>query len=104
MRRNNPIAWTAFAVLAAVVVAPQVRTEDESAAGGEGGGGGGDDEAAPEQRLPRTRVVRTKYGQVQGRVVRLDSEMAREVGVKRLRDVEIYQGIRYATPPVGNHR
>ena len=100
MRRNNPIAWTAFAVLAAVVVAPQVRAEDESAAGG----GGGDDEAAPEQRLPRTRVVRTKYGQVQGRVVRLDSEMAREVGVKRLRDVEIYQGIRYATPPVGNHR
>ena len=101
MRRNNPIAWTAFAVLAAVVIAPQVRTEDESAAGGDGGG---NDEAAPEQRLPRTRVVRTKYGQVQGRVVRLDSEMAREVGVKRLRDVEIFQGIRYATPPVGNHR
>ena len=81
----------------AVFNAPPVKTEDEGievAAGAEG----------PEERrpLPRTRVVRTKYGQVQGRVVGLDSAMLKEVGV-RLRDVEIYQGIRYATPPVGNH-
>ena len=96
--------WTAAAARAlaifAVIIAPQVKTDEgtEGAAAGEGGGAEG-----PE-RLPRTRVVRTKYGQVQGRVVSLDSGMLKDVGRVRLQDVEIYQGIRYATPPVGNHR
>ena len=54
-------------------------------------------------RLPRTRVVRTKYGQVQGRIHRVDSRVLTEIGVS-LPDVEIYQGIRYATPPVGTNR
>ena len=95
--------WTAAAralTIFTVVIAPQVKTDEvtEGAAAGEGGGAEG-----PE-RLPRTRVVRTKYGQVQGRVVSLDSGMLKDVGRVRLQDVEIYQGIRYATPPVGNHR
>ena len=85
----------------AVVLAPPVETDDEGIeVAAEAEGKGPEEERRP---LPRTRVVRTKYGQVQGRVAGLDSAMLKEVGV-RLRDVEIYQGIRYATPPVGNHR
>ena len=100
-RRRSSATWTAAAALAifAVVLAPPVETDDEGievAAEAEGP----EEERRP---LPRTRVVRTKYGQVQGRVAGLDSAMLKAVGV-RLRDVEIYQGIRYATPPVGNHR
>lgn len=96
--RRNPM-WTAALAIFAVVMAPQVMTEE----GIEDAAGEGGDSEGPEQRLPRTRVVRTKYGQVQGRVVSLGSAMLKEVGL-RLPDVEIYQGIRYATPPVGNHR
>ena len=46
-------------------------------------------------RLPRTGVVSTKYGQVQGRVHRVSPALP---------DVEIFQGIRYATPPIGSNR
>ena len=53
--------------------------------------------------LQRTRVVQTKYGDVQGRVYSLESDMTKEMGL-RLADVEVFQGIRYATPPVGNNR
>ncbi len=62
-----------------------------------------DSSAPPTDRLPRTRVVRTKYGQVQGRMHSLKSAMLKEMGLK-LADVEVFQGIRYATPPVGNNR
>ena len=72
----------------------------------EGGGseeevdsGVGGDAGGPQ----RTRVVETKYGLVQGRLHRV--EMAAEAqGDKRTEEVEIYQGIRYATPPVGTNR
>ncbi len=71
----------------------------------EGGGSeedvdsGGGDTGGPQ----RTRVVETKYGLVQGRLHRV--EMAAEAqGDKRTEEVEIYQGIRYATPPVGTNR
>ena len=51
-----------------------------------------------QEQLRRTRVIRTKYGQVQGRVHKIRSDFV------NLPDVEIYQGIRYATPPVGSNR
>lgn len=52
-----------------------------------------------EDEAPRTRVIKTKYGQVQGRVFQLQTE----VGVA-LPPVEVFQGIPYATPPVGSNR
>ncbi len=60
----------------------------------------------PKLTTKRTRVVRTKYGQVQGRIHKVKVNMlARELlGSKQLRDVEVYLGIRYATPPVGPNR
>ena len=72
----------------------EAKTSDNSENSGEQQG---------DVRLPRTRVVRTKYGQVQGRIHRVDSRVLTEIGVS-LPDVEIYQGIRYATPPVGTNR
>jgi hypothetical protein len=68
---------------------------EEAASGASGGETTG--------RLMRTRVVRTKYGLVQGRVHKLDSDMLRQLNLK-LPDVEVFQGIRYATPPVANNR
>ena len=75
----------------------------------------GNDGASKEEdkRLPRTRVVRTKYGLVQGRVHHLGPDLFRggedylagEEEVVRGSDrVEVFQGIRYATPPVGTNR
>ena len=70
--------------------------------------------------LMRTRVVQTKYGQVQGRVHRLnhpnrhhnvyDANGGKNQRGDELPDlslqspIEIYQGIPYATPPVKNNR
>ncbi len=58
----------------------------------------GDDEEE-EVRLPRTRIVQTKYGKVQGRVVRVPVKTNRQ-----LTDVQLFYGIPYATPPVGSNR
>lgn len=55
------------------------------------------------ERLPRTRVVRTKYGHVQGRVYKIKSKMTSKLGI-HLAAVDVFQGIRYATPPVGHNR
>eukprot|EP00095_Tigriopus_kingsejongensis_P011812 snap_masked-scaffold71_size417697-processed-gene-3.0 protein:Tk11812 transcript:snap_masked-scaffold71_size417697-processed-gene-3.0-mRNA-1 annotation:"neuroligin- y-linked" len=55
------------------------------------------------QRLPRTLVIQTKYGQVQGRIHNFESPVLTELGL-RLKPVEVYQGIRYATPPIGSNR
>ena len=53
-------------------------------------------------RLPRTKVIKTKYGYVQGRVVKIDAKSSDED--LKLPDVQVFMGIRYATPPVGNNR
>lgn len=51
----------------------------------------------PDQRTPLTsRTVRTKYGDVSGVIVTLDS--------KHLEPVEIFRGIPYASPPLGSLR
>ncbi|RZC37953.1 COesterase domain containing protein [Asbolus verrucosus] len=50
-----------------------------------------------EQRAPLTsRTVRTKYGDVSGVIVTLDS--------KHLEPVEVFRGIPYASPPLGSLR
>lgn len=52
---------------------------------------------SPEQRTPLTsRTVRTKYGDVSGVIVTLDS--------KHLEPVEVFRGIPYASPPLGSLR
>lgn len=61
------------------------------------------DESKNGDTLPRSKVILTKYGQVQGRVHDLQSETLTELGL-RLKPVEVFQGIRYATPPVGSNR
>ena len=48
-------------------------------------------------RLPRTPVIHTKYGQVQGRVLMQE-------GVAGLQPVHVFKGIPYATPPIGPNR
>lgn len=54
-------------------------------------------EPAPPQSLPLTsRTVRTKYGDVSGVIVSLDS--------RHLEPVEVFRGIPYASPPVGSLR
>ncbi|XP_022919101.2 neuroligin-4, Y-linked isoform X1 [Onthophagus taurus] len=51
----------------------------------------------PEERVSlNSRVVRTKYGDVSGVIVTLDS--------KHLEPVEVFRGIPYASPPVGSLR
>ena len=53
--------------------------------------------AGPDQRAPLTsRTVRTKYGDVSGVIVTLDS--------KHLEPVEVFRGIPYASPPLGSLR
>lgn len=49
-------------------------------------------------RLPRTKVIHTKYGQVQGRLAALEGSN------QRLQSVKVFKGIPYATPPVGSNR
>lgn len=50
-----------------------------------------------QQRAPLTsRTVRTKYGDVSGVIVTLDS--------KHLQPVEVFRGIPYASPPIGSLR
>ena len=44
----------------------------------------------------RTRIIKTKYGQVQGRIRNIEF---RESVDLNLPSVEVYHGIRYATPP-----
>ncbi|KAB0798085.1 hypothetical protein PPYR_09078 [Photinus pyralis] len=52
---------------------------------------------SPEQRLSLTsRTVRTKYGDVSGVIVTLDS--------RHLEPVEVFRGIPYASPPIGSLR
>ena len=46
-------------------------------------------------RLPRTPVIQTKYGAVQGRILTPE-------GVAK--PVHVFKGIPYATPPVGSNR
>ncbi|KAL3281981.1 hypothetical protein HHI36_005184 [Cryptolaemus montrouzieri] len=54
-------------------------------------------EPAGETRVPLTsRTVRTKYGDVSGVIVTLDS--------KHLEPVEAFRGIPYASPPLGRLR
>ena len=48
-------------------------------------------------RLPRTPVIHTKYGHVQGRVITHE-------GIPGLQPVHVFKGIPYATPPVGSNR
>ncbi|KAJ8918309.1 hypothetical protein NQ315_014179 [Exocentrus adspersus] len=51
----------------------------------------------PDQRTPLTsRTVRTKYGDVSGVIVTLES--------KHLEPVEVFRGIPYASPPLGSLR
>ena len=47
--------------------------------------------------LPRSPVLQTKYGKVQGRLVDLKKQ-------PHLQPVFIFKGIPYATPPVGSNR
>ena len=51
-----------------------------------------------EDKLPRSPVVRTKYGQVQGRLVNLGANS------NGLGPVYAFKGLPYATPPVGSNR
>ena len=46
--------------------------------------------------LPRSPVIQTKYGQVQGRILTFKGT--------RLQPVAAFKGIPYATPPVGSNR
>ena len=46
-------------------------------------------------RLPRTPVIQTKYGAVQGRILTPE-------GIAK--PVHVFKGIPYATPPVGSNR
>ena len=46
--------------------------------------------------MPRSPVIQTKYGQVQGRVLTFPGT--------RLQPVGVFKGIPYATPPVGSNR
>lgn len=58
---------------------------------------GGEPPPPPPQSLPLTsRTVRTKYGDVSGVIVSLDS--------RHLEPVEVFRGIPYASPPVGSLR
>lgn len=45
----------------------------------------------------RTRVISTRYGKLQGVILPMDQH-------KFLKPVEVYLGVPYATPPVGNNR
>lgn len=57
----------------------------------------GDPLPEQQQRAPLTsRTVRTKYGDVSGVIVTLDS--------KHLQPVEVFRGIPYASPPLGSLR
>jgi len=49
------------------------------------------------ERLPRTPIINTRYGKIQGRIHTLPTD---EV----LPKVEVYHGIPYATPPVTSNR
>lgn len=58
---------------------------------------GGEPPPPPPHSLPLTsRTVRTKYGDVSGVIVSLDS--------RHLEPVEVFRGIPYASPPVGSLR
>ena len=46
--------------------------------------------------MPRSPVIQTKYGQVQGRILTFKGT--------RLQPVAVFKGIPYATPPVGSNR
>ena len=48
-----------------------------------------------EDHQPRSPGVHTKYGQVQGRLAKIDGAW---------RPVYVFKGIPYATPPVGSNR
>ena len=47
---------------------------------------------------PKTRVIQTKYGRLQGFVARVGRDAEEQ------RHVEIYLGVPYASPPTGNYR
>lgn len=60
-------------------------------------GAAGGEPPPPPQSLPLTsRTVRTKYGDVSGVIVSLDS--------RHLEPVEVFRGVPYASPPVGSLR
>ena len=46
----------------------------------------------------RTRIVKTKYGRIQGFVTRVGRDAEQQ------KHVEIFLGVPYASPPTGNHR
>ena len=46
----------------------------------------------------KTRIVKTKYGRVQGFISRVGRDAA------TLRYVEMFLGVPYASPPTGNYR
>ncbi|XP_044731234.1 neuroligin-4, Y-linked [Chrysoperla carnea] len=67
------------------------QSQSTGSAGNSGGGGGG---GTPS--ILTSRTVRTKYGDVSGIIVSLDS--------RHLEPVEVFRGIPYAMPPTGNLR
>lgn len=58
--------------------------------------GGDDNEPASDQAQMESRMVHTKYGNVQGTIVRLEG--------RNLEPVEVFKGIPYASPPTGSLR
>ena len=46
----------------------------------------------------KTRIVQTKYGQLQGFITRVGRDAEHQ------KHVEIFLGVPYASPPVGNYR
>ena len=46
----------------------------------------------------KTRVIRTKYGRIQGFVSRVGRDAEQQ------RHVEIFLGVPYASPPIGDYR
>ena len=60
---------------------------------------GPEEQISPSEKAksrPRSPVIQTKYGQVQGRILTFTGT--------RLQPVAVFKGIPYATPPVGSNR
>ena len=77
--------WTIFVVCLISGLEASIKSEENSGNNGKSG-----------SSLPRSPVIQTKYGQVQGRILTFKGT--------RLQPVAAFKGIPYATPPVGSNR
>lgn len=93
MSSSPRVGSVVASVFTALILTSIVRVCVSASGGSSGGSAGG---SSGSSTVTSTRIVRTKYGEVSGIVVSLDN--------RYLDSVEVFRGIPYASPPVGNLR